>query len=211
MNNTAEQIQEKMAAAAAELEMLADIQVSASGRRITFGMPRAQKKKCGIFAAILLLVVDILWIFLPFSYSMKEILPMLITVSVVAIAFPSYWFVQMNRRVVVDINGGKMMLERMLMGTKYYKLSDFRKMKVYSMALNGKQPTPNAFFLKIERNGKVEEVFISDLNKGQSHAENYWKMRDFWRMILSASGVELSEEINDDVEFEVISRKAKYK
>lgn len=211
MDDTADQIQEQMAAAAAKLESLVDIQVSASGQRITFGMSRAQRKKRGIISAILLAAVDLLWIFLPFHYQLREVLPMLITVSIVVIALLSYWYVQLNRRVVVDISSGKMMLERMLMETKYYMLSDFRKMKVYSMALNGKQPSPNAFFLKIARKGKTEEVFISDLNGGKSNAENYLTMRDLWRKILTTCGVNLSEEANDDVELEVISRNAKYK
>ena len=128
-----------------------------------------------------------------------------IIIAVIIVALICWHLVDILRDVTIDMNRKKLRVVLFNITLKEYPMEEYRGALVYSLTLNGRQPTPKEFCVKFRHNGKHKEIHLADLLAETEYAsrENRTHVAEIWKSI-----VDFMQITDYDTEYQILARNA---
>ena len=110
-----------------------------------------------------------------------------IIVALVIVALVCWSLVDVFGVVAVDIKRKRFCVDLFNITLKEFSMGEYRGALVYSLTLNGRQPTPKEFCVKFHHNGKRKEIHLADLLAETEAAsrENLAHVAEIWKSIVN--------------------------
>lgn len=182
---------------AAALKDVVDIQVDENQRVIKFSrVGRVKIKKA--LPAILIMAVAI-------AYGCLHLTVGSIIAAMVIIGLVCWYLADILRHVAVDLNRNKLSIVLFNITLRKFPMEEYRGALVYSLTLNGRQPTPKEFCVKFRHNGRRKEIHLADLLAQTEDAsrENLTHVAEIWESI-----VDLMQITDYKTEYQMSARNA---
>lgn len=188
-----EQIQQHIEA----LKEVVDVQINENQRVIKFGRVGSVKFKKAA-PAIVIMVLAIVSGCLHLTVGK-------IIVALVIVALACWSLVDVFSVVVVDINRKKLSVDLFNITLKDFPMDEYRGALVYSLTLNGRQPTPKEFCVKFWHKGKRKEIHLADLlaETEAGSRENLAHVAEIWKFV-----VDLMQTTDYETEYQMTARNA---
>ena len=181
----------------AVLKDVVDIQISENQQIIRFGrVGRVKIKKT--LPAILIMVVAI-------AYGCLHLTVETIIAAMVIIGLVCWYLVDVLRGVTVDLNRKKLSIVLFNITLNEFPMDEYRGALVYSLTLNGRQPTPKEFCVKFRHNGNRKEIHLADLLAESEDAsrEIFQNVSEIWKSV-----VDLMQITDYETEYQMSARNA---
>ena len=128
-----------------------------------------------------------------------------IVIALVIIALVCWHLVDVLCDVTIDINRKKLNIVLFNITLNVFPMDEYRGALVYSLSLNGRQPTPKEFCVKFRHNGNRKEIHLADLIAETEDASlvNLQHVAEIWKSI-----VNLMQITDYKTEYQMSSRNA---
>ena len=128
-----------------------------------------------------------------------------IIVALFIVAFVCWSLDDVFSVVSVDINRKKLCVDLFNITLKEFSMDEYRGALVYSLTLNGRQPTPKEFCVKVRHNGKRKEIHLADLLAETENAsrENLAHVAEIWKFV-----VDITQTTDYKTEYQMAARNA---
>ncbi len=128
-----------------------------------------------------------------------------VTAAMVIVAFVCWHLVDVLRDVTIDLNNKKLSIVLFNITLKEFPMDEYRVALVYSLTLNGRQPTPKEFCVKFRHNGNRKEIHLTDLLSEieDTSRENLQHVAEIWNYI-----VDFMQITDYDTEYQMTARNA---
>ena len=188
-----EQLQQHVEA----LKDVVDIQIDENQQIIRFGRVGSVKFKK---AAPALFIMAVAIVSGCINLSVGKII-----VALVVVALVCWSLVDVFSVVAVDIKRKKLSVDLFNITLNDFFMQDYRGALVYSLTLNGRQPTPKEFCVKFRNNGKRKEVRLADLlaETEAGSRENLAHVAEIWKFV-----EELMHTTEYETEYQMTARNA---
>ena len=157
---------------------IVNIQVNENQKVVRFGrVGRVKFKKTA--PAIFIMIVAII-------YGVVNLTVGTVIAAIVIIGLVCWYLVDVLRGITVDLNRKKLSIVLFNITLNEFSMDEYRGALVYSLTLNGRQPTPKEFCVKFLRNGNRKEIHLADLlseTENTSH-ENLAHVAEIWKFIV---------------------------
>ena len=109
-----------------------------------------------------------------------------IVIALVIIALVCWHLVDVLCDVTIDINRKKLNIVLFNITLNEFPMDEYRGALVYSLSLNGRQPTPKEFCVKFRHNDNRKEIHLADLLAESEDAsrENLQHVAEIWKSIV---------------------------
>lgn len=128
-----------------------------------------------------------------------------IIVALVIVILVCWHLVDVLRDVTIDLNRKKLSIVLFNITLNEFSMDEYRGALVYSLTLNGRQPTPKEFCVKFRHNGNRKEIHLADLlsETEDTSRENLQHVAEIWKFIVDCM------QITDyDTEYQMSARNA---
>ena len=128
-----------------------------------------------------------------------------IIVALVIVILVCWHLVDVLRDVTIDHNRKKLSIVLFNITLNEFSMDEYRGALVYSLTLNGRQPTPKEFCVKFRHNGNRKEIHLADLlsETEDTSRENLQHVAEIWKFIVDCM------QITDyDTEYQMSARNA---
>ena len=125
--------------------------------------------------------------------------------AMVIMGLVCWYLVDVFRVVSVDINLKKLSVVLFNITLKEFPMDEYRGALIYSLTINGRQPTPKEFCVKFRHNGNRKEIHLADLlsETEDTSRENLQQVAEIWKFIVDCM------QITDyDTEYQMSARNA---
>jgi hypothetical protein len=127
-----------------------------------------------------------------------------IIVALIIVALVCWHLVDVFKIVAVDLNRKKLSVDLFNITLNEYSMDEYRGALVYSLTLNGRQPTPKEFCVKFRHNGKRKEIHIADLLADEDASREYFKyVAEIWKSV-----VDIMQITDYETEYQMSARNA---
>ena len=174
-----------------------DIQISENQRIIRFGrVERVKIKKAA--PAIFFMIVAIIYGVVNFTLGA-------VIAAMVIIGLVCWYLVDVLRVVTVDLNRKKLRIDLFNITLNEFPMDEYRGALVYSLTLNGRQPTPKEFCVKFRYHNHRKEIHLADLldETEDDSRENLAHVAEIWKSI-----VDLMQITDYETEYQMSARNA---
>ena len=175
------------------------IQINENQQIIRFGRVGSMKfKKAAPAIVIMMLAI----VYGGWNFSVEAII-----VTIVIIGLVCWYLIGMLRDVSVDLNRKKLSNVLFNITLNEFSFDEYRGALVYSLTLNGRQPTPKEFCVKFHHNGKRKEIHLADLLSETEDVsrENFKHVAEIWKSI-----VEHMQITDYETEYQMSARNARF-
>ena len=155
-----------------------DIQIDENQKVVRFGrVGRVKFKKTA--PAIFIMIVAII-------YGVVNLTVGTVIAAIVIIGLVCWYLVDALRGITVDLNRKKLSIVLFNITLNEFSMDEYRGALVYSLTLNGRQPTPKEFCVKFLHNGNRKEIHLADLIAETEDAsrENLAHVAEIWKFIV---------------------------
>jgi len=156
------------------LKDVLDIQINDNQQFITFSRVGREKiRKVVIAIAILVAVV---------AYVVMHQTVESVIIGFVILVAAGWYLSDGFRSVIVDIKRKRISSSLFNIISSDYQYEDYRGPLVYMMTLNGREPSPKEFCLKVSNKGSIKEIHLADLTHGKNSTpkENLKHISELW-------------------------------
>ena len=155
-----------------------DVQIDENQQVAKFSRVRRVKFKKAA-PAILIVAVAI-------AYGCLHLTIGTIIAAMVIVGLVCWYLVDVLRVVTIDLNFKKLSIVLFNITLNEFSMDEYRGALVYSLTLNGRQPTPKEFCVKFLRNGNRKEIHLADLIAETEDAsrENLAHVAEIWKFIV---------------------------
>jgi len=174
-----------------------DIHINENQQIIRFGRVGRVKFKKAVPAIVIMMLAIVYGVW---NFSVEAII-----VTIVIIGLVCWYLIGMLRDVSVDLNRKKLSNVLFNITLNEFSFDEYRGALVYSLTLNGRQPTPKEFCVKFRHNGKRNEIHLADLLSETEDAsrENFKHVAEIWKLI-----VDYMQITDYDTEYQMSARNA---
>jgi hypothetical protein len=128
-----------------------------------------------------------------------------IIVALVIVTLVCWHLVDVLRDVTIDLNRKKLSVVLFTITLKEFPMDKYRGALVYSLTLNGRQPTPKEFCVKFHHKNHLKEIHLADLlaETEDTSRENLAHLAEIWKSI-----VDLMQITDYETEYQMTARNA---
>ena len=155
-----------------------DIQIDENQKVVRFGrVGRVKFKKAA--PAIFVMIVAII-------YGVVNLTVGTVIAAMVIMGLVCWYLVDVFRVVTIDVNRKKLSIDLFNITLNEFSMDEYRGALVYSLTLNGRQPTPKEFCVKFRHNGNRKEIHLADLlsETENTSRENLAHVAEIWKFIV---------------------------
>ena len=155
-----------------------DIQINENQQVVKFSrVGRVKLKKAT--PAIFVMIVAII-------YGVVNLTAGTVIAAMVIMGLVCWYLVDVLHVVTVDLSRKKLSIVLFNITLNEFSMDKYRGALVYSLTLNGRQPTPKEFCVKFLRNGNRKEIHLADLIAETEDAsrENLAHVAEIWKFIV---------------------------
>ena len=176
-----------------------DIHINENQQIIRFGRVGRVKFKKAVPAIVIMMLAIVYGVW---NFSVEAII-----VTIVIIGLVCWYLIGMLRDVSVDLNRKKLSNVLFNITLNEFSFDEYRGALVYSLTLNGRQPTPKEFCVKFRHNGKRKEIHLADLLSETEDVsrENFKHVAEIWKSI-----VEHMQITDYETEYQMSARNARF-
>ena len=179
------------------LKDVVDIQIDENQQVVRFGRVGRVKIKKVVPALIVMLLTIVSGCL---HFTVGKIIVVLIIVALVCC-----YLVDVLRDVIIDIYRKKLSIVLFNITLKEFPMDEYRGALVYSLTLNGRQPTPKEFCVKFRHKKHRKEIRLADLlgETEPASRENLAHVTQIWKSI-----VDLMQITDYETEYQTSARNA---
>ena len=171
-----------------------DFQINDNQQVVRFSrVGRVKIKK--VVPAIFVMIVAII-------YGVVNLTVGAVIAAMVVVSLVCWYLVDVLRVVTADLNRKKLCIDLFNITLNEFSMDEYRGTLVYSLTLNGRQPTPKEFCVKFRHNGSRKEIHLADLlAEEDTSRENLQHVAEIWKSI-----VDLMQITDYDTEYQMSAR-----
>ena len=174
-----------------------NIQVDENQKVVRFGrVGRVKFKKTA--PAIFIMIVAII-------YGVVNLTAGTVIAAMVIMGLVCWYLVDVLHVVTVDLSRKKLSIDLFNITLKEFPMDEYRGALVYSLTLNGRQPTPKEFCVKFRYHNHRKEIHLADLldETEDDSRENLAHVAEIWKSI-----VDLMQITDYETEYQMSGRNA---